>query len=52
MSGSDPVLSLEDVTIHFRSNSLLEQLVSRGIKRHFSWEDADTTVHSVDDVSL
>jgi peptide/nickel transport system ATP-binding protein len=52
MSKADPVLSMDDVSVHFHQSSLVEQFVPDRIKRRFGLEDNNETVHAVDNVSI
>jgi peptide/nickel transport system ATP-binding protein len=51
-ASSRPVISIEDVDVHFAKASLLETVVPKRIKERFEWGGGDGTVRAVDDVDL
>lgn len=52
MSGSGSVLELDDVSVHFREDSLLTDIVPDSVKRRFGFDGESETVHAVDNVSI
>jgi peptide/nickel transport system ATP-binding protein len=52
VSTSRPVLELDDVSVHFREESMLTDIVPDSVKRRFGFEDGKETVHAVDNVSI